>query len=99
MRKQAMIACLALSGLIGSAMPVQAQSRHYYANEQRTHYVKRDGKKKTIKRTGIGAGAGAAVGALVGGGKGAAIGAAAGGAGGYAYDRHKKNQARRAYSR
>lgn len=99
MRKQLMTACLALSGLIGSATPVQAKSGHYYRHEQRTQYVKRDGKKKTVKRTGIGAGAGAAVGALVGGGKGAAIGAAAGGAGGFAYDRHKKNQQRRAYSR
>jgi hypothetical protein len=34
----------------------------------------------------------------VGGGKGAAIGAAAGGAGGFAYDRHKKHEARRQYA-
>lgn len=96
MKKQMMIACLALSGLIGITTAVQAQhSDTYYRHHQRSHYAKRDGKKKTIKRTGIGAGAGAAVGALAGGGKGAAIGAAAGGAAGFAYDRHKKNEERR----
>jgi uncharacterized protein YcfJ len=101
MKKHMMIACLTLSGLLGSTTLVQAQSENHYRHErqQRSQYVKKDGKKKTVKRTGIGAGAGAAVGALVGGGKGAAVGAAAGGAGGYAYDRHKKNQEKRDYSR
>ena len=95
MKKQLMIACLALSGLIGSTTSLQAQHSDTYYHHQRSHYVKHDGKKKTVKRTGIGAGAGAAVGALAGRGKGAAIGAAAGGAAGFAYDRHKKNEARR----
>jgi len=41
---------------------------------------------QTVKRTGIGAGIGAAVGAIIGGGKGAAIGAAAGGGTGVAIE-------------
>jgi hypothetical protein len=102
MKKRMMVACLTLSGLLGSTMNLVAQSDPYYQSAHRSHarrYVKRDGKGKTVKRTGLGAGAGAAVGALVGGGKGAAIGAAAGGASGFAYDRHKKNQERREYPR
>ena len=51
--------------------------------------------KKTAKRVGGGAAAGAAIGALAGGGKGAAIGALAGGGGGYVYDKHKKHRKRR----
>ena len=47
---------------------------------------------KTLKRVGIGAAGGAAVGALVGGAPGAGIGAIAGGTGGYLYDRHKKHK-------
>jgi hypothetical protein len=44
----------------------------------------------TLKRVGVGAAGGAALGGLAGGGKGAAIGAIAGGAGGYVYDRIKR---------
>ena len=49
-----------------------------------------DTKMDTLKRVGVGAAGGAAVGGLAGGGKGAAIGAIAGGAGGYVYDRMKR---------
>jgi outer membrane lipoprotein SlyB len=48
--------------------------------------------RKTVKRVGIGAAGGAAVGALAGGGKGAAIGAVAGGGAGAIYDHHEKKQ-------
>ena len=104
MKKRMIMACLTLSGLLGSTTTaLAAPSDAYYQRpayrSHRRHYVKHDGKAKTVKRTGLGAGAGAAVGALVGGGKGAAIGAAAGGASGFAYDRHKKNQERREYER
>jgi uncharacterized protein YcfJ len=102
MKKRIMITCLTLSGLLGSALSLPAQSGPYYRTSHHRstrHYVRHDGKAKTVKRTGLGAGAGAAIGALVGGGKGAAIGAAAGGASGFAYDRHKKNQERREYAR
>ena len=45
----------------------------------------------TVKRVGIGAGGGAAIGALAGGGKGAAIGGLAGAGAGAVYDSHKKD--------
>lgn len=101
MKRRVIITCLTLSCLFGSSTTLQAQSSSYHRHHHhraRTHYARRDGKAQTIKRTGIGAGAGAAVGALAGGGKGAAIGAAAGGAGGLAYDQHKKHQEKKAYS-
>ena len=101
MKKRFLIACLTLSGFISGTTALEARSappHHQYRRHSR-HYVQHDGKAKTVKRTGIGAGAGAAVGALAGGGKGAAIGAAAGGAAGLGYDRHKKHEEREAYSR
>jgi len=66
-----------------TAIPADAATRHV---------SKRHAHRKTVKRVGVGAGAGAAVGALAGGGKGAAIGALAGGGAGAAYDHHKKKQ-------
>ncbi|HVW84943.1 MAG TPA: hypothetical protein VHB50_09690 [Bryobacteraceae bacterium] len=45
-----------------------------------------------MKRVGIGAAGGAAVGALAGGGAGAAVGALAGGGAGAIYDRHEKKK-------
>ena len=98
MRKQVIVVCLTLGGLLSGVQTIEAQSSSYDTHHQGTryhHYVKHDGKKKTLERTGVGAGAGAAAGALIGKGKGAAIGAAAGGVTGYAYDRHKKHQERR----
>jgi hypothetical protein len=94
MKKRMMVACLTLSGLLGSTTNLVAQYDRSSHRSHARHYVRHDGKGKTVKRTGLGAGAGAAVGALVGGGKGAAMGAS-----GFAYDRHKKNQERREYAR
>ena len=45
---------------------------------------------KTLKRVGVGAAGGAAIGAIAGGGKGGAIGAIAGAGAGALYDAHKK---------
>jgi len=73
-----------------------AQSQVHYtevATRRRT-YKRRHPVRKTVKRVGIGAGGGAAVGALLGGGKGAAIGALAGGGAGAVYDHHEKNKGR-----
>ena len=52
---------------------------------------------KAVGRTAIGAGIGAAGGALIGGKKGALIGAGVGAAGGYLYHRNKVNNERRRY--
>lgn len=60
----------------------------------RRHYRHRHARRKTIKRVGIGAAGGAAIGALAGGGPGAAIGAVAGGGAGALYDRHEKSKGR-----
>jgi hypothetical protein len=100
LKQKLMIASLTLAGLVGSTIPVQAQSSTYYHHHRRHHtsyYARRDGKANTVKRTAVGAGAGAAIGALAGGGKGAAIGAAAGGATGLTYDQLKKHEERKQY--
>lgn len=54
---------------------------------------------KAVGRTAIGAGIGAAGGALIGGKKGALIGAGIGAAGGYLYHRNKVNNQRDRYYR
>ena len=64
-----------------------AETSRYRSYKHRAH-------RKTVKRVGVGAVGGAAIGALAGGGKGAAIGAAAGGGAGLLYDRHKKAEGR-----
>lgn len=58
------------------------------------YYDREDTTGNAVKRTGIGAGVGAAGGALIGGKKGALIGAGIGAAGGYLYHRNKVNQER-----
>ena len=62
--------------------------------EDDNYYDRENTTGNTVKRTGIGAGIGAAGGALLGGKKGALIGAGVGAAGGYLYHRHKVNQER-----
>lgn len=76
-------ACLMLGMLV---TPASAQRR--YRNPQ-------GGKRKAVKRIGIGTAIGAGAGALINGKKGALIGAGAGAAGGTAYHYHKKRQYRR----
>jgi YmgG-like glycine-zipper protein len=88
MRKRLLALALASSFITPAALPAATRSHHRYANS----YTRHKAHRKTIKRVGIGAAGGAAIGALAGGGKGAGIGALAGGAGGYLYDRHKKHQ-------
>jgi outer membrane lipoprotein SlyB len=58
-----------------------------YSRYHRRHRVRR-----TIKRVGIGAAGGAAIGAIAGGGPGAAIGAIAGGGAGAVYDAHERHK-------
>lgn len=88
MRKSLLSLVLAILILFSAVAPVAnaATYRKNY-NSSRSH-------RKTIKRVGIGAAGGAAIGALAGGGKGAGIGALVGGGAGYLYDRHKKHQRR-----
>jgi outer membrane lipoprotein SlyB len=90
MRRSLLSLVLATASLSG-VLPVTlnaatAQQRHH------RYYSSRSAHRKTMKRVGIGAAGGAAIGALAGGGKGAGIGAAAGAGAGYLYDRHKKHE-------
>jgi YmgG-like glycine-zipper protein len=89
MRKRLMTAVLSGGLLFGTVAPIHASSYHHRSPQQ---YYKHKRHMKTAKRIGIGAGGGAAVGALAGGGKGAGIGALVGGGAGALYDRHKKHQ-------
>jgi uncharacterized membrane protein YebE (DUF533 family) len=77
-----MAVCLLMGMMVG---PASAQRRR---NPQA-------GKRKAVKRIGIGTAVGAGAGALINGKKGALIGAGAGAAGGTAYHYHKKRQWRR----
>jgi outer membrane lipoprotein SlyB len=82
---------------IASFVPSAPAATTYYSRTHRTHptvYRGRHHIRKTVKRVGVGAAGGAAVGALAGGGTGAAIGAAAGGGAGAIYDRHEKRRGR-----
>jgi uncharacterized membrane protein len=89
MRKSILFLVLAILMLFSAVAPpvVHAATHRYHSYSSRAH-------RKTIKRVGIGAAGGAAIGALAGGGKGAGIGALAGAGAGYLYDRHKKRQGR-----
>jgi uncharacterized membrane protein YebE (DUF533 family) len=78
--------CLLMGMMVG---PASAQRRR---NPQ-------GGKRKAVKRIGIGTAVGAGAGALINGKKGALIGAGAGAAGGTAYHYHKKRQWRRRHRR
>jgi hypothetical protein len=72
-----------------------ASAATYYSQDHRYHHTVYRGHhhiQKTVRRVGIGAAGGAAIGAVAGGGPGAAIGAVAGGATGAIYDHHEKTR-------
>ena len=71
-----------------SAVTYYSHPRHYTVYRGHHHV------RKTVKRVGVGAAGGAAIGALAGGGTGAAIGAIAGGGAGAIYDHHEKTKGR-----
>jgi hypothetical protein len=101
MKKQLLSAALAAGLFLGAGGPAGAANRqpvrhHYtrsaYVRHQR--YVRHKRHMDTVKRVGLGAAGGAAIGALAGGGKGAGIGAIAGAGAGALYDAHQKNKGR-----
>jgi hypothetical protein len=87
MKNRLLTAVLSGGLLFGTVAPIHAES---YSKSPEQYY-KHKRHMKTAKRIGIGAGGGAAVGALAGGGAGAGIGAVVGGGAGALYDRHKKH--------
>jgi hypothetical protein len=97
MKKQLLSAVLSAGLFLGAAGQADAavihqRARHHYV--QRSSSVKHKRHMKTVKRVGVGAAGGAAIGALAGGGKGAGIGALAGAGAGALYDRHQKHKGR-----
>jgi hypothetical protein len=94
MKKQLLGAVLSAALLMGAAEPagavIQQPTRHHYVKRSTSSRHKRH--MKTVKRVGVGAAGGAAIGALAGGGKGAGIGAIAGAGAGALYDRHQKHK-------
>jgi uncharacterized membrane protein len=84
MRKFISFLLLAIVMLFSAVAPPVGHAATYRSYKHRAHM-------KTVKRVGIGAAGGAAIGAIAGGGKGAGIGALAGAGAGYLYDRHKKH--------
>jgi outer membrane lipoprotein SlyB len=91
MRLSVATALLSLISFVPQAGAVTTYHRYRY---HRTVYSGHHHIRKTVKRVGIGAAGGAAVGALAGGGAGAAIGALAGGGAGAIYDHHEKTKGR-----
>ena len=100
MKKQLLSAALAaglLFGAGGQAIAANHQpTPHHYAQRsayvRHQRYIRHKRHMDTIKRVGLGAAGGAAIGALAGGGKGAGIGAIAGAGAGALYDAHQKNK-------
>jgi outer membrane lipoprotein SlyB len=90
------LCCTALLAL-ASLTPAAFADTTYYSRHRPRHHTVYQGRhhiRKTVKRVGIGAGGGAAAGALIGGGPGAAVGAVAGGTAGAVYDHHEKRKGR-----
>ncbi len=86
MKKRIASCVLSVGLLFGAALPIAAATHH----RTRRQAVKHKRHVDTARRVGIGAGGGAAIGALAGRGKGAAIGGIAGAGAGAVYDSHKK---------
>src|SRR5258708_32825385 len=87
MRKSILFLALAIFMLFSAVAPPVAHAATYHSYRSRAH-------RKTIKRVGIGAAGGAAIGAIAHGGKGAGIGALAGAGAGYFYDPPQKHPGR-----
>jgi outer membrane lipoprotein SlyB len=102
MKKHLLSATLAAGLLLGASGQAYAKNyqptRHHYiqrsAYARHQRYLRHKRHKDTVKRVGIGAAGGAAIGALAGGGKGAGIGAIAGAGAGALYDAHRKDKGR-----
>ena len=86
MRKFATSLLLAIILLFTAAFPSAVNAAEY-----RHHSYRHRQHMRTLRRVGIAAGGGAAIGALAGGGKGAGIGAIAGAGAGYLYDQYKRH--------
>ncbi len=91
MKKRILTAVISTGLLFSTAAPGLAVTHHYRTRRHSRSYVRHKRHMKTIKRVGIGAAGGAAIGALAGGGKGGAIGAIAGAGAGALYDQHRKD--------
>jgi outer membrane lipoprotein SlyB len=89
MRRSLATALLAIFSFAPAASAVEHRRPYHRTVYRGRHHI-----RKTVKRVGIGAAGGAAVGALVGGGPGAAVGAVAGGSAGAIYDHHEKTKGR-----
>jgi len=99
MRRRLLTAILSAGLLFGPALPGQAitHAQQHRIERRREHArararaIRHRRRMNTLKRVGIAAAGGAAIGALAGGGKGGAIGAIAGAGAGALYDAHQKN--------
>jgi len=87
-------AILALSSLAPATALAETryETHHEVRHRHHTVYRGRHHIRKTVKRVGVGAAGGAAIGALAAGPHGAVIGAVAGGAAGALYDHHEKEK-------
>jgi uncharacterized protein YcfJ len=97
MKKRLLTAVLSTGLLFSTAVPGAAatyRTQTRVSRAQRARYIRHKRHMKTVKRVGIGALGGAAIGALAGGGKGAGIGAIAGAGAGALYDNHEKHRGR-----
>ena len=97
MKKRLMVAILSTGMFFTTVAPGTAVAATHYRT--RAQYYRHRRHMRTLKRVGIGAAGGAAIGGIAAGGKGAGIGALAGAGAGYLYDRHKRHEYRRYYGR
>jgi outer membrane lipoprotein SlyB len=89
------IATALLSLVSMAAFIPGASAATYYSQDHPYHHTVYRGHhhiRRTVRRVGVGAAGGAAIGAVAGGGPGAVIGAVAGGTAGAVYDHHEKTR-------